>query len=150
LVTSLNFVLPEAVGLQHRLQTKQNGLLPIATVVMELFPKRRDRLWVLRKRLERGAFSRRKPGQTESTKLNLSSKALAMLTDGVELTDSVATPLTYSSRIGGNVLGIALHAFEVLRGYCRARIVQRRGLGLRDPPRGFSLQSGYCRRRSCL
>ena len=42
-------------------------------------------LWVLSKRLERGTFSWPKPAQTQSTKLNLSPEAFAMLTDGVDL-----------------------------------------------------------------
>lgn len=42
-------------------------------------------LWVLAKRLEQGTFSWPTSTEPEQTKLSLSAKALAMLTDGVEL-----------------------------------------------------------------
>jgi transposase len=49
-------------------------------------------LWILSKRLERGTFSWPKPGQSESTKLNLTPEAFAMLTDGVDLRGAKLRP----------------------------------------------------------
>jgi len=42
-------------------------------------------LWVLSKRLEEGTFSWPKPMEPQTTKLNLTPQALALLTDGVDL-----------------------------------------------------------------
>jgi len=42
-------------------------------------------MWVLTKRLEQGTFSWPKNLEPQTTKLNLTPQALAMLTDGVDL-----------------------------------------------------------------
>jgi len=49
-------------------------------------------LWVLTKRLEKGTFSWPKNPGPEVTKLKLTSQALAMLTDGVDLRGAKLRP----------------------------------------------------------